>query len=72
MKVFVTPLIRLNFFTSSPPLLTCTDSASMKAARCLAFFLTTKSKKKREDGSGCSVNADVPFLIVEVPVSMKN
>ena len=71
MKVFVTPLNMSSLLYLLSPLLTCSDSASMKAVRCLAFFLTTKSKKKREDGSG-SVNVDVPFLIVEVPVSMKN
>ena len=45
------------------------DSKSIMAARCLAYFLTSKSKKKMIESS--SKNADIPFLIIEVPVSFK-
>ena len=38
----------------------------MKAIRCLAHFLTPKSKKKAFESS----NLDVPYLIAEVPVSL--
>ena len=41
------------------------DSASIKAARCVAHFLTSKTKKKMTDSG---MNADIPFLIIEVPV----
>ena len=41
------------------------ECASLTAMRCLAHFLTTKNKKKSNDT--CS-DADVPFLIIEVPV----
>ena len=49
-------------------LLTCyLDCDSSMAIRCLAHFLTTKSKKKAVDS-----NADVPFLIMEVQVNISN
>ena len=41
------------------------DSNSLKAVRCLAHFLTLKSKKKACESS----NLDVPYLIAEAPVS---
>ena len=41
------------------------DSDSLKAVRCLAHFLTPKSKKKACESS----NLDVPYLIAEAPVS---
>ena len=45
-------------------LLECT---SLKVMRCLAYFLSTKSKKKSPE---TCTEADVPFLIIEVPVSV--
>ena len=44
------------------------DCVSSTAFRCLAYFLTTKSKKKTSACESC-VGVDVPFLIMEVPVS---
>ena len=41
------------------------DILSMKAIRCLAHFLTLKSKKKATELS----NLDVPYLVAEAPVS---
>ena len=41
------------------------NSDSLKAVRCLAHFLTPKSKKKACESS----NLDVPYLIAEAPVS---
>lgn len=39
------------------------DCESSRAIRCLAYFLTVKSKKKAVESK-----ADVPFLMKEVPV----
>ena len=44
-------------------LLCLLDCESSTAIRCLAYFLTVKSKKKAVES-----NADVPFLMKEVPV----
>lgn len=43
------------------------DSTSIKAARCVAHFFTSKTKKKMADPS---ISADIPFLLVEVPVRL--
>lgn len=56
-------LIILHMYTNGA--VSCTDCTSLKAARCLAHFLSTRSRKKAE----CTMNADIPYLIVEVPVS---
>ena len=44
------------------------DSLSMKAVSCLAYFLTTKTKKKPMTIEHC--NLDVSFLLKEAPVKV--
>ena len=45
------------------------DCSSPTALRCLGHFLTTKTKKKAAE---TSIDADVPFVIKEVPVQNCN
>ena len=42
------------------------DSLCMKAVRCLAYFLTTKTKKRPTE----HCNLDVSFLLKEAPVKV--